>query len=229
MAIRNCGLFVAFALSVTSLACILLLLFGGMAKSSKVFDNLFFLQLDLTTFFANEPEGSSRGLIPGVTNIPAGNITGMTKDNQALAEALWHSRRVGDLKQFYSVYLWNWCSSSGSVVDSKAFCTASSGSFEFNPLTALDLTKWLESTPSDKVFPTTLNDAINTYNKASRWLRAAYIIAGITKAVELVFGLVAIFSQWGSLFAAFAAGVSQTSSSLHSISFVFNQDCVYHR
>lgn len=208
MAIRGCGLFLAFGLSLASLAGILLVLFGGLDKGSKVFDNLFAMQIDLTTFFANEPDGSSRGMIAGVTNMTAGNIPGMNADNQAFAQALWQERRIGQLKQFYNVYLWDWCSSDAAVVDSNAFCSAETFAFTFDPFKAMNLTRSIGSKTEDGAYPEALRVAMQAYNKSSTWLRISYIIAGIAKLVELIFGLVAVTSKWGSLCAAFTALVS---------------------
>jgi hypothetical protein len=208
MAIRGCGLFLAFGLSLASLAGILLVLFGGLDKGSKVFDNLFAMQIDLTTFFANEPDGSSRGMIAGVTNMTAGSIPGMNADNQAFSQALWQERRLGQLKQFYSVFLWDWCSSDAAVVDSNAFCSAETFAFTFDPFKAMNLTRSIGSQTEESAYPEALRVAMQAYDKSSTWLRISYIIAGVAKLVELIFGLVAVTSKWGSLCAAFTALVS---------------------
>jgi hypothetical protein len=208
MAVRGFGLFVAFGLSLASLAGILLVLFGGLSRGSQVFDNLFAIQIDLTTFFANEPDGSSRGMIPAVMNMTAGNIPGMNSDNQAFAQALWHERRLSQLTQFYNVYLWDWCSSNAAVVDSQAFCSPQEWAFTFNPFSAMGLTRSIGSQSEDSVYPQALGAAMRTYDRASTWLRVSYIIAGVAKALELIFGLVAVTSRWGSLCAAFTALVS---------------------
>jgi hypothetical protein len=148
-------------------------------------------------------------MIPGVTNMTAGNIPGMTSENQAFAEALWQARRVGDLQQFYNVYLWDWCSSDASVVDANnALCNQHAWDFTFDPFTAMNLTKWIGTQTEDSVYPATLLAGMQVYQKASTWLRISFIVAGIVKAIELIFGALAVTSQWGSLFASLIALVS---------------------
>ncbi|KAH8688840.1 SUR7/PalI family-domain-containing protein [Talaromyces proteolyticus] len=192
MAVRGFGLFVALGLSLSSLAGILLAILGGINNDSYVLRNLFPFQIDLTTFFANEPEGAHRGAIPGITNNSVGDIPGMTSETQAFASALWHARGADVLSQFYNVYLWDYCTSDTSVVASSAVCSPHSSHDKFDPFTAMDLSRWTGSQPEDSVYPEKLASGMRVYRAAVNWLRASLILAAIAKFIELVLAVVAV-------------------------------------
>ncbi|KAJ6102332.1 SUR7/PalI family-domain-containing protein [Penicillium sp. IBT 16267x] len=205
MAVSGFGVFIALGLSIASLICILLVVLGGINKESQILGDLYAFQIDLKTFFANEPEGAYRGIIPGITNMTVGEIPGVTTANQAFADALWYTRGANELSQFYSIYLWDYCASNGSVVNSAAVCTQHGANATFNPFTAMNLSQHTGSQSEDTVYPTTLADGMRVYSGAIGWLRASFIIAAVAKFVELVIGVVAATSKWGSLFATFIA------------------------
>jgi hypothetical protein len=214
MAVSGFGVFIALGLSIASLICILLVVIGGINKESQILSDLYAFQIDLTTFFANEPEGAYRGIIPGITNMTVGEIPGVTTANQAFADALWYTRGANQLSQFYSIYLWDYCASNGAVVNSTAVCTQHGANAIFNPFTAMNLSQHTGSQSEDTVYPTTLADGMRVYSGAIGWLRASFIIAAVAKFVELVIGVVAATSKWGSLFATFIAIVSVVLNTL---------------
>ena len=51
----------------------------------------------------------------------------------------------------------------------------------------------------EQLFPKQLQDGLNAYQTAAKWMFIAYIVAVSVTALELLVGMLAIFSRWGSL------------------------------
>jgi hypothetical protein len=204
-AIRSWSFFVCSIFSLIALIILILILVAGLQISATGLDSLYLIQIDLQQWLHSTPPGAYRGMIPGVTNMDAGNILGMTQDNQALAEALWQARRLGFLQNFYSVYLWDYCASTTAVVNASASCSSSDSAFWFNPLQAWGLGNFVLA--GRDVYPVSLGNAINHYASAHRWIVGAFTVAAVAKFVELVLGLTAFWTRWGSLATSFVSVV----------------------
>jgi SUR7/PalI family len=149
-------------------------------------------QADLTQFTVN-----NTGLDP----IPGTNL-----DNDVLNQALNQAKAAANVKDFYTVYLWNYCSWDGS--EKYSFCSKREPYFAFDPVEV-----WgLENTGVQNVFPKELQDGLKAYKAVSKWMFIAYIIALVSTILELLVGISAIFSRWGSFCTTFFSSVSGDST-----------------
>ena len=146
-------------------------------------------QADLTGFTVN-----NTGFDP---------IPGIDIDNAALGQALNQAKEAANVKDYYTIYLWNYCSWDGS--EKYSFCSKREPYFAFDPVEV-----WgLEQTGVQNAFPKQLQDGLKAYKAVSKWMFIAYIVALVATIVELVVGISAIFSRWGSFCTTFFSAVSR--------------------
>jgi hypothetical protein len=130
-------------------------------------------------------------------------IDGTDIDNE-LTDAFLAANGKDDLKDFYIVGLWNYCD--GDYTDGKyetKHCSDRKSKFWFNPVEV-----WgLDGSGLDDKFPDELKKGLDVYRKVSGWMFVAYAVAFFATIAELVIGISAIFSRWGSLFTTIASGV----------------------
>lgn len=110
-----------------------------------------------------------------------------------------------NLKDFYTVGLWGYCS--GNITTDNAFkttsCSKPKAAYYFNPFEV-----WgLENSGVQSELPDGMEKAMNTYKSVSKWMFIAYIVAFIATVLELLVGLFAICSRWGSCVTSLVAGV----------------------
>jgi hypothetical protein len=109
-----------------------------------------------------------------------------------------------DLRDFYTIGLWNYCE--GDYKDGKyetTHCNGRKAKFWFNPVEV-----WgLNGTGVEDEFPDELQKGLDIYRKVSGWMFVAYAVAFFATIAELVVGISAIFSRWGSLFTTLVSGV----------------------
>ncbi|KAI9810174.1 MAG: hypothetical protein M1827_006620 [Pycnora praestabilis] len=192
---RFACIFAPFALTLASLICIVLVGLGGTNKSSTTLANLYFFKADTSNFTLN-------------TNV----LPGTDLDSKLVQEGLNATKSALNLKDFYTVSLWNYCDGDkvtekgGAVDEVVSFCSPRQANFWFNPVEV-----WgLNGTGIEEAFPKTFKDALDTYQTVSHWMYIAYIVAFIATIVEIVVGFFAIFSRWGS----FATTIVSTISSI---------------
>jgi hypothetical protein len=104
-----------------------------------------------------------------------------------------------DLKDFYQVGLWSYCSGDKDNKTGKetiTYCSPSKSNFWFDPFEV-----WgLQNTTFQKaVGSEDLQKGLNAYKKASGWMVWSFGIALVLSAAEFIIGFFAIFSRWGSL------------------------------
>jgi len=178
-----------FVLSIASLICIILVFLAGTSKNNTSLDNIYFFQGDLSNFTADP----STDIIPG-TNA----------DNELLNTGLKQAKEDLKLKDIYQIYLWNYCA--GATDKPYEYCSPKKAYFWFNPVEV-----WgLNNTGVEQLFPKELNNGLKTYQTVSKWMFIVYVISLITTILEIVVGISAIFSRWGS----FATTFFSTASSL---------------
>jgi hypothetical protein len=143
-------------------------------------------------------------------------VSGTKIDYTILTTAFQQAKSTLNIKDFYTVSLWNYCSSSKSnsstagteVVD---FCSPRQSEFWFNPVEV-----WgLNNTGAEQLFPKQLQDGLNAYQTAAKWMFIAYVVAVAVTALELLVGMLAIFSRWGSLFTTIISVVCLPHSNTH--------------
>ncbi len=114
------------------------------------------------------------------------------------------------MEDFYTIHLWNYCS--GTKDGTITFCSPRQASYWFNPV---DVWKLSGAAPGadvnlDDVIPGDLQKGLDTYQKVVKWMFAIYVIALCATAAEIVVGIFAIFSRWGS----FVTTVISTATTL---------------
>jgi len=65
----------------------------------------------------------------------------------------------------------------------------------------------LNGTGVENVFPKELKDALDTYKNVSKYMFIVYVVALVATVVELLIGISAMFSRWGSFVTTFFAAV----------------------
>jgi SUR7/PalI family len=137
-----------------------------------------------------------------VDNTGIDPLPGTDIDNIGLDQVLGQAKDAANVKDYYTIYLWNYCSWDGN--DKYSFCSKREAYFAFDPVEI-----WgLQNAGDDSVFPKELQDGLKAYKAVSKWMFVAYVVALTATAVELVVGISAIFSRWGSFCTTFFSSVS---------------------
>lgn len=176
---RFACIFVPMALTIASLLCLLMVASGQLNKDNKIQRDIYFMKAD-TSEFNDNPDA-----IKKLDNL---NI------DIHLLDALQKAAKSADLKDFYTVGLWNYCE---GIEDSQGkqeitYCSPRKNSFWFDPVNVWKLNE-------TGIFTDKMDKAINASRKVSGWMFSAYIIAIVLTIAEFIVGLAAIFSRWGSL------------------------------
>ncbi|KAF2476445.1 uncharacterized protein BDR25DRAFT_277567 [Lindgomyces ingoldianus] len=176
---RFACIFVPMALTIASLICLILVFSGQLNKNMALQNDLYFFKADTKDFTEN----------PDV-------LENSNLDN-VLLQALTGAAKSKDLKDFYQVGLWNYCEgdTDDKNKDTVTYCSPRKANFWFNPIDVWEL----KNTTAQQIFPDKLKNGIDAYHKVSKWMFSAYVIAICLTAAELVVGIFAIFSRWGSL------------------------------
>ena len=126
-----------------------------------------------------------------------------TSINSELNTLLVNAQKTLKLQDYYTVYLENYCSWNGN--DKYTFCSPRQTEFWFNPVEV-----WgLNGTGVESLFPKELTDGLNTYKDVAKYMFIIYVIALAATIIELLVGITAMFSRWGSFFTTFIAAVSR--------------------
>jgi hypothetical protein len=70
--------------------------------------------------------------------------------------------------------------------------------------------------------PKELEDGLNTYKNVAKYMFVVYVIALVATAVELLIGISAMFSRWGSFVTTFFAAVRSLSFHFRGTLLIFN-------
>jgi hypothetical protein len=182
-AARVACIFTPYMLSIASLVCIILVGLGCTKKGSAL-DDLYFAKLDLKDL-STDSMNIAQDLFP-------------------LTKGLQQADAAGDIHDVYTIGLWNYCY--GDYVNGGykiTTCTPRKTKFWFNPVEV-----WNLDGQDDNLLPKSLKNGLNSYSKAAGWLYIAYVIAFCATVAELVIGISAIFSRWGSLATTICSAVS---------------------
>lgn len=132
--------------------------------------------------------------------------SGVNVPNSNLASLLEQAQQQAGLKDFYSVGLWGYCD--GSIRDKDVYdttqCSKPQAEFWFNPIRI-----WgLNGTGVQNELPSHLRNGLTVYKDVSKWMFIAYVVAFLATVAELVVGVFAICSRWGSCVTSLISGVS---------------------
>jgi hypothetical protein len=126
------------------------------------------------------------------------NLPGSVDDKlRNFLNQLTSSNSNNDLSDIYEVYLWNYCSGNknndtGSV--KLTHCSSREARYWFNPVEVWGLNN---SGIADLV-PKEIQKGLNIYKGVSQWMFVAYAIAFFASLANIIVGLLAICSRWGS-------------------------------
>jgi hypothetical protein len=73
----------------------------------------------------------------------------------------------------------------------------------------------LNGTNAESLLPKELKDGLNTYKNVAKYMFIVYVIALVATIVELLIGISAMFSRWGSFVTTFFAAVRRSPLHLH--------------
>ena len=212
---RFACIFTPMALTLASLVCLVIVGLGGTNKNNDFYNRLYF-------FRANT---SNIDVDPSLINLPNNSVTDKIVD-----QATDVVKSTLDIKDFYHVSLWNYCSGDFSSSANKAgsnvtatdkvdFCSPRTNQFWFNPVEV-----WgLNNTGIDKFFSKELRAGLNTYKTVTKWMFICYIVALISTLVEILVGVLALFSRLGSL----ATTIVSSISSLFIVAFALTSTILY--
>lgn len=127
---------------------------------------------------------------------------GVDVSNQQLTDVIDQAKQHSNLKDFYTIALWGYCSGDIKDGDYKTtFCSEPQPEFWFDPFKVWNVDEAKNMLPEDA------EKTMNIYKNVSKWMFIAYIIAFIATALELIVGLFAICSRWGSCVTTLISGV----------------------
>ncbi|KAF1958760.1 hypothetical protein CC80DRAFT_408478 [Byssothecium circinans] len=190
---RFSAIFIPMGLTIASLICLCIVLVGQTNKNMSLSNDLWFFKANTKDFNANPDLKIDK--LPGANQI----------DNDLL-KALQGAAKTDKLQDFYKVGFWGYCE---GEIDSNGkenikTCSERKNYFWFNPVEV-----WkLGDTPAQKLFPEDMQKGLETYHKVSRWMFTAFMIAVASTVVEILVGIAALFSRWGSFVTTIVSTVS---------------------
>lgn len=180
---------VPMVLTVISLVLLIVVGIGGWNKNDSNLSSLYFFKADTTGFKTNI---TNSGLL--AADLP-GNIDDKLR---TFLNQLTSSSSNQNLSDVYEIYLWNYCEgskSNGTSGDVKlTHCSPRQARFWFNPVEV-----WgLNNTGIEDLIPSELEKGLNIYKAVANWMFVAYAIAFFATIANIIVGLLAICSRWGS-------------------------------
>ncbi|KAF2741287.1 integral membrane protein-like protein [Polyplosphaeria fusca] len=179
---RFACIIVPMALTIASFICLIIVFCGQIKKDVSLSNDLYFFKA-VTKDFVDDPDHA---------------IDEANKyfDNELL-QALQGKASTKDLKDFYTVGVFNFCE--GDIDDKNketfTYCSKPKANFWFNPMEVWQLS----NTSVQQLFPDDMKNVLDTYHKVGRWMYAAFVIVFFLTIAEFLVGLAAICSRWGSL------------------------------
>lgn len=197
-------------LTFASLICLFLVGLGGTNKNDGRLASIYFFRADTKEIHA----------VPNTLDSLEQTVgKSINQDLSAALSALKHNNSGSiPLNDFYTVSLWGYCTGNTTEVDGKNVstidtCSKPAAQYWFDPVTV-----WgLNSTGAASLFPKQLAAGLSTYRLVARWMYIAYIAAFVFTVLELICGLLAVFSRWGSLATTIMSSLSSTLVLLASI------------
>jgi len=148
---RFACIFVPMAMSIASLVCLGLVFSGQLNKNMSLQRDLYFFKADTREFNANP------------VKLPNDNY-----DNE-LFDALKGVATSKDLKDFYTVGLWNYCegdTDNDGKNPTVTYCSPRKASYWFNPIDVWDL----KNTTAQELFGSKMQKGLDAYKKVSGWM-----------------------------------------------------------
>ncbi|KAL2822731.1 SUR7/PalI family-domain-containing protein [Aspergillus cavernicola] len=203
-----------YLLTVAALICLIIVGIGSTDNGTDSLRDLYFSQADLRDLNSSSPIQSSVSDVLDDLNISV--------DDGDISTALEEVQKYFNIPDFYNIGLLGYCE--GNITNDKyhvSNCSSPKAEFWFNPVDVWNLaTLGLENALPDDV-----DNALNVYKNVSKWMFVAYVIAFAATALELLLGITAIFSRWGSCVTTliaiaaflFTAAASATSTAMFAV------------
>ncbi|OJJ35605.1 hypothetical protein ASPWEDRAFT_40815 [Aspergillus wentii DTO 134E9] len=183
---------------------------GCTNKDSSTLNNLYFFRANTSDITTNSTSITDK----------IKSATGQSVSESDFDTALDQAQKELNIKDFYTIGLWGYCD--GNITSSNSFdtthCSQAKAEFYFDPISVWNL----NGTGLESELPDGLDKALKVYKGVSKWMFIAYIIAFVATILELVVGIFAICSRWGSCVTSlvsavaffFTAAASVTSTAL---------------
>lgn len=199
-------IFTPMVLTIASFICVLLINLGGINKHSTTLNDLYFFQADFSNFTTDSST--------------LGTVINLAKEEGFISNTyqihLWNYCTSGN--------------GTASTEHNITYCSPRQTGFWFNPYKVWSLEKALNATENvaselsgtgvdssiisklesyvsdnadslyDEVLDSSTRKSIAMYEKVSKWMFAAYFAGLWALLVTVAFGILAIFSRWGSFF-----------------------------
>ncbi|PYI05770.1 hypothetical protein BO78DRAFT_430305 [Aspergillus sclerotiicarbonarius CBS 121057] len=191
-------IFTPYVLTIASLICIIMVGLGCTKSSSDTLDDLYFFRANLKniTSKASDTASTIQSVVDDITGVSDGD----------LSAALEEIEKEYNIADFYTIGLWGYCE--GNITNSSTYhttnCSKPEAEFWFNPLDVWNL----EDTGLENALSSKVRKELNTYKAVSKWMFIAYVIAFAATIAELVVGVFAICSRWGSCVTSLVSAVA---------------------
>ncbi|KAL4871406.1 hypothetical protein BDV12DRAFT_164238 [Aspergillus spectabilis] len=210
-----------YLLTIAALVCLIIVGLGSTDNGTDSLRDLYFFRADLRDINGSQPIQSSVSDVLDDLNISV--------DDGDIGAALDEVQKYFNIPDFYNIGLLGYCE--GNVTSNNNYrvsnCSSPKAEFWFDPVDVWNL----KTLGLQNALPDDVQDALNVYKNVSKWMFVAYVIAFAATALELLLGITAIFSRWGSCVTTliaiaaflFTAAASATSTAMFAVvSGVFN-------
>lgn len=201
--------FTPFVLTLGALICLVLIFLSGTIQRNTTVGDYYFLKVKWHPKFAVAHCWHSSQL--DMTNITlsssANLVSGSSSSNaSALDGALQAAKQKLGMKDYYTVYLRNYCAWNGN--DLYAYCSPPQADFYFDPIKVWNLNSSTTGYDVNSILPQSYRNGLATYKKLSAAMFWTYTLGLASVAITILVGISAIFSRWGSFVTSFFAGIS---------------------
>ncbi|KAI9376705.1 SUR7/PalI family-domain-containing protein [Aspergillus egyptiacus] len=210
-----------YLLTVAALICLIVVGLGSTDNGTDSLRDLHFFRANLQNLT------SSQTVQSGITDVL--DDLNISVNDGDIAAALDEVQKYFNIPDFYNIGLLGYCE--GNITSNDDYrvsnCSDPKAEFWFDPVDVWNL----KTLGLQNALPSEVQDALNIYKNVSKWMFVAYVIAFAATALELLLGITAIFSRWGSCVTTlisiaaflFTAAASATSTALFAvIAGVFN-------
>ncbi|KAL4960138.1 SUR7/PalI family-domain-containing protein [Aspergillus stella-maris] len=214
-------IFTPYLLTIAALVCLIFVGLSSTSSGSGTTKDLYFFRADLRDLNASSTVSDTVSDALSDLNIQV--------DDGDISTALDEVQKYFNIPDFYNIGLFGYCQ--GNVTSNDEYkvtnCSSPDAQFWFNPTEIWNL----DRLGLENAIPDDLQDALNVYKNVSKWMSIAYIIAFAATGLEILLGITAIFSRWGSCITTliaiaaflFTAAASATATAMFAvISGVFN-------
>ncbi|PTU20803.1 hypothetical protein P175DRAFT_0516440 [Aspergillus ochraceoroseus IBT 24754] len=208
-------IFTPYALTIAALICLIIVGLGSTDNGTDSLRDLHFFRIDLQNLTTSTTAQTT------VEN--ALDDLNITVDDGDIKTALEEVQKYFKIQDFYNIGVWGYCDGNITSKDDYEIsnCSKPKAEFWFNP----DEVWNLDTLGLDNAIPSDLQKSLKVYKKVSKWMFVAYIVAFAATALELLIGITAIFSRWGSCVTTlvsitaflFTAAASATSTAMFAV------------